>query len=87
MIFISGIIIWRLLKDYTKTKKGREIATEYRGLKEYLKEYTLVKTRDVKYINILDRYLTFALALEEANEIEEKFIPYNKLIKKYILET
>ena len=71
---------------HKRTQKGKKLAEEFMGFKEYLKEYTLIKTRDVEYIEILDRYLTFALALEEADTIEKKYVPYNKLIKKYIQE-
>ena len=48
------MILLRAGMDFDRTKKGKKASLKYKGLKNYLKEYTLVKTRDVEYINILD---------------------------------
>ena len=87
IIFIGAAFSFTMMVSkmiFSRTQKGREIAIKYKGLKNYLKEYTLVKTRDIEYVNILDRYLTFALALGEADTIEKLYVSYNKLISKYI---
>ena len=81
-IFSFIMMVSRIM--LSRTQKGKEAAIKFKGFKNYLKEYTLVKTRDVEYINVLDRYLTFALALGEADTIEKLYVPYNKLISKYI---
>lgn len=87
LAFIGGIFSFSMIKFKLlpyRTRKGKEVAIKFKGLKNYLKEYTLVKTRDIEYVNTLDRYLTFALALGEADYIEKIYVPYNKLISKYI---
>lgn len=84
LLWISCIIYNIKISVNKRTILGKEIAAKFKGLKNYLKEYTLVKTRDIEYINILDRYLAYALALGEADTIEKLYVPYNILISKYI---
>ena len=61
---------------YIRTKDGKEIALLLDGLKRYIKEYTLIKEKEIDYMQILEEYIPYALALEEADAVEE-FIKNN----------
>jgi len=63
--------------EYIRTKKGKEVAKILDGLKNYIKEYTLIKDKEIEYIQILEDYIPYAISLDEADTIEE-FIKYNK---------
>ena len=45
--------------------------------KNYIKEYTLMKDKEIDYIQILEDYIPYAISLDEADTIEE-FIKYNE---------
>lgn len=63
--------------EYVRTKKGEEVAVILEGLKNYIKEYTLIKDKEIDYIQILEDYIPYAISLNEANTIEA-FIKYNE---------
>ena len=77
-------VILSAIKRHIRTSKGNEVALKFKGLKNFLKDYTLLSERDINYINISDRYLPFALALGVANKLENSYIEYNKLISNYV---
>jgi len=77
-VFLSAI------KKHIRTNKGKELALKFKGLKNFIKDYTLLAERDIDYINIIDRYLPFALALGVANKLEDSYIEYNRLISNYV---
>lgn len=62
--------------EYVRTKKGKEVAIILKGLKNYIKEYTLIKDKEIDYIQILEDYIPYAISLDEAITIED-FIKYN----------
>lgn len=63
--------------EYIRTEDGKNIALLLNGLKRYIKEYTLIKEKEIDYIQILENYIPYALALDEAYAVEE-FIKYNE---------
>lgn len=63
--------------EYTRTVDGKNIALLLSGLKRYIKEYTLIREKEIDYIQILENYIPYALALDEADAVE-KFIKYNE---------
>lgn len=63
--------------EYIRTEDGKKIALLLKGLKRYMKEYTLIKEKEIDYIQILENYIPYALALDEAYAVEE-FIKYNE---------
>lgn len=69
--------------EYIRTKKGKEIAMILEGLKNYIKEYTLIKDKEIDYIQILEDYIPYAISLDEADTIEE-FIKYNEEYRNLI---
>lgn len=63
--------------EYIRTEDGKKIALLLKGLKRYIKEYTLIKEKDIDYIQILEDYIPYAIALDEADAIEE-YIKHNE---------
>ena len=53
-------------------------------LKNYIRDYTLLKEKDYTYIDVVDKYIPYALALGEATKIEDLHIEGNKLIKDIV---
>lgn len=69
--------------EYIRTEDGKKIALLLKGLKRYIKEYTLIKEKEIDYIQILENYIPYALALDEADAVEE-FIKYNEEYRNLI---
>lgn len=69
--------------EYIRTKKGNEVARLLGGLKNYIEDYTLIKDKEIDYIQILEEYIPYAISLGEANTIE-KFIKYNEKYRDLI---
>lgn len=63
--------------QYKRTKDGKNIAIILSGLKRYIKDYTLIKDKEIDYIEILENYIPYALSLGESDIVEE-FIKYNE---------
>ena len=89
-IVIMMILILRIISPdtsrYISTKEGRKASNEMKELKNFLKDYTLLKEKEINYLNLADRYLPFAIALGENEKIENKYIINNDYISKYIYE-
>lgn len=73
----NGITFDIVDTEYIRTEDGKNIALLLSGLKRYIKEYTLIKEKEIDYIQILENYIPYALALDEADAVEE-FIKYNE---------
>lgn len=69
--------------NYARTREGKKLAIELKGLKNYIEEYTLIKDKEIDYIQILEDYIPYALALDEADVVEE-FIKYNEEYRNLI---
>ena len=63
--------------EYVRTEDGKNIALILKGLKKYINEYTLIKDKGIDYIQILENYIPYALALDEADAVED-FIKNNE---------
>ena len=72
-----------IVDEYIRTSKGKKMATLLTGLKKYINEYTLIKDKEIDYINILEDYIPYAIALNEADTIEE-FIKHNEEYRNLI---
>ncbi len=83
-IYVNGTM-YSLMEntEYVRTKKGKELAIILKGLKNFIKEYTLIKDKEIDYIKILEDYIPYAVALEEADAIEE-FIKHNEQYRNLI---
>lgn len=65
-------------KNYTRTIKGKILLNKAYALKNYLKEYSLIKDRTEEELVLWEYYLIYAVALDANVKIEDK------IIKKYI---
>lgn len=81
---ILGIFINILMRKYVHTEEGKEFALKVKQLKNFIKDYTLLKERNIEDITLFDRYIPYAIALGEADNIENKYIKYKDWQDKYI---
>lgn len=90
VFFAGGAILGYLgsfaFKLYDKNKKGIEVVKKTNKLKNYLRDYTLLQEKDYDYINLVDKYVPYALALGEARKIENLYIEDNNFIKDILIE-
>ena len=90
--FLLGILLILntilILKTNTNifTKKGKKEYEKAYGLKEYIKDYSLIKDRDIDSAIVWDEYLAYAVAFsipnKVTNKINEKLIKANSAIEK-----
>ena len=65
------------------TKAGKEIKEKTRGLKIFMKEYTLLDERNIEEKEVFGEYIAYALALGEGNVVE-KFVKENEQYRDLI---
>lgn len=63
--------------EYVRTEDGKNIALLLKGLKRYINEYTLIKDKEIDYIQVLENYIPYALVLDEADKVDD-FIKSNE---------
>lgn len=90
--FLLGILLILntilILKTNTNifTKKGKKEYEKAYGLKEYIKDYSLIKDRDIDSAIVWDEYLAYAVAFsilnKVTNKINEKLIKANSAIEE-----
>ena len=69
--------------EYVRTRYGKKTALRLKGLKRFIKEYTLINEREIGYIQLLEDYIPYALALDEADTIDN-FIKYDEAYRNLI---
>ena len=52
-------------------------------MKEFIKDIKLINEKDIDYTQITDRYLGFAIAINEAKNMEKLYIDNGELLSKY----
>lgn len=55
---------------YEKTELGKEYATKFFGLKNFLHEYTLIEDKNLDSVALYDEYIAYAISLGEADKLE-----------------
>lgn len=73
---IEQIVYWN--KNYKRTVKGNALVNKAYALKNYLKDFTLIRERTEKELELWEYYLIYAVALDVNVEIEDK------IIEKYV---
>lgn len=68
-------------ENIRRTLKGRIEAKKWTGIKNYIRDYTLLSDKNLKDITIFDDYIPYAIALNEAKAVEE-FIQNNEAYRK-----
>lgn len=66
-----------------RTSKGKKEAVIWRKFKNYIHDYTLISEKNIEHIKVLEEYIPYAIALDEAKSIE-KFISKNEKYRKLI---
>ena len=66
-----------------RTPKGENEAKLWKGFKNYIHDYTLISEKDIKHMVILNEYIPYAIALDEAKNIE-KFIAEDEVYRNLI---
>lgn len=74
---------WDVNTLYYRTPKGKEFANECASLKQFIKDYTLIKEKNIEYVKVLEEYIPYALALDEADSIEY-FVSINENYRNLI---
>ena len=77
-------VLTKINKKYKRTLKGESLAKKAKGLKKFLKDYTLINEKDIDYTKVTDRYLGFAIAINEAKNIEKLYIENGEFLSEYI---
>ena len=78
-----GNIIAKITFNYVKSSKGKKEQKKAKSLKKYLKEYTLIKEKNIDYVEILEEYIPYALSLGVAKTVEN-YISNNEIYRKLI---
>ena len=68
---------------YSRTSLGNHVAREISAFKNFIHDYTLIKDKPISYIELLDEYIPYAIALNEANMIDD-FIKNNEEYRNLI---
>ena len=69
---IIGLIAWIIMHandKYFLTEKGFREAKEWKKLKKFFHDYTLISEKNMDYVKILDEYMAYGVALKETNQI------------------
>lgn len=72
-------LIKNFMPNYKMQLKGEKERKTVKAFKNYLDKYTLIKEKEIDYIEILERYIPYSLVLGEAETVEE----YIKQNEKY----
>ena len=89
-IIIASIMVFMVIeqiryfnKSYIRTLKGNELVNKAHALKNYLKEYSLIKDRTQRELILWEYYLIYAVVLDVNVKIKNEII--EKYCKKNIL--
>lgn len=87
IFFIIGYSIYLLTKfegeNFVRTKLGTEEAKKWTGIKNYIKDYTLLSNKNIKDTTLFEEYIAYAISLNEAKTIE-KYVMENKKYRRLI---
>ena len=66
---------------YKRTKKGQEINRKLEGLKNYLKDYSMLDEREAKELELWDEYLIYSVMFGHNQKIIEEYEKYIEIEK------
>lgn len=69
--------------EIKRTSKGEQEAKLWKGIKNYIHDYTLISEKNIDHIELLNEYIPYAIALDEAKSIE-KFVSENENYRNLI---
>lgn len=80
---LLGIIVNEMHLKFDRcnvlTNQGKEEYKKIYGLKNYIKDYSIMKKNEMDYVEIWDSYLTYAIAFGVANRVLKKVDKYGLL--------
>ena len=71
---------------YKFTEKGKKARKYVYGLKNFFREYTLINEREIKYKELFENYIAYALSLGEAKVVED-FVSNNPKYRSLIYKS
>lgn len=83
VIFIAKLIAYRNHGMIKRTKKGNELLEQIYGLKNFLKDFSIIDDRKFEDVYLQEHYLVYAIALEVNTKVDDEIL---KKIKKQIKE-
>lgn len=72
-----------MMSKYKLQDKGKKEKKVIKGFKNYINEYTLIKEKEIDYIQILERYIPYSLSLGMSPQVE-KYIKENEIYRNLI---
>ena len=71
---------------WVKTQKGYDIYTKVVGLKNYIKDYSLLTEKEIEEITIWEDYLIYSIVLNNISKLNKKALEFYKNIYNIIQE-
>jgi len=81
VIFIARIIAYRNHGMIKRTKKGEELLEQIYGLKNFLKDFSIINDRKFEDVYLQEHYLVYAITLEVNTKVDDEIL---KKIKKQV---
>lgn len=81
VIFIARLIAYRNHGMIKRTKKGNELLEQIYGLKNFLKDFSIINDRKFDDVYLQEHYLVYAITLEVNTKVDDEIL---KTIKKQI---
>ena len=75
--------IKNIMSKYKLQAKGKKEKKKIEAFRNYINEYTLIKEKEIDYIQILERYIPYSLSLGMSPQIE-KYIKENEIYRNLI---
>lgn len=69
IIYLLTYIIKSKLNKYVRTKKGNEVNKMLEGLKNYLKDFSIIEERKLEELNLWEDYLIYSVLFNQNNEL------------------
>jgi len=75
----------KLKQSYVRTEKGNMEALNWIKFRNYIKDFTMLKEKDLDYVKLADNYLSYAISLREAKILKNILIRMKHTVTLYIL--
>ena len=75
----DSLAIYRKQNPFFRTEKGNEVNRQLEGLKDYLQDYSDMKDKEAKMIEIWEDYLIYSVIFHQNNVALKKYLKYIKI--------
>ena len=85
IVFALIIVAFKNIEknQYRLLPKGKQELKKIEAFKNYIKDYTLIKEKDIEHIQILEEYIPYSLSLGMSPQVEE-YIKQNEIYRNLI---